>query len=269
MDFSQFGEIGPFVGLALNVAYGLMIFAVAMFASGLVARRIRQFGDKRTKLDPTLTRFLASFVRYAILVFAGMAVLSRLGIQTTSLAALIGAAGLAIGLALQGTLSHLASGVMLIFFRPFKVGDFVRIAGEAGTVDEISLISTRLITTDNMVVIVPNGDVYSGVITNLSTMPTRRCDIVFPVSYSTDLKHAEEVIWKVVGSDERVLKDPEPFVRVTNLGDYSVDFTVRLWCATADLWNLRFATIRAVKEAFDAEGVAIPFPTAIRIEKGS
>lgn len=267
MDMTQYAEVGPLVRLALNAAYGLIIFAVAFVVSGFVAQRIRRISDKRSKVDPTLTRFLASFVRYAILAFAGIAVLSRLGIQTTSLAALIGAAGLAIGLALQGTLSHLASGVMLVLFRPFKVGDFVRIAGEAGTVDEISLISTRLITTDNMVVIVPNGDVYSGVITNLSTLPTRRCDIVFPVSYSTDLKRAEAVIWSVVNADERVLTEPAPFVKVTNLGEYSVDFTVRLWCNTSELWNLRFATIRAIKEAFDANDVTIPFPTAIEIQK--
>jgi small conductance mechanosensitive channel len=156
---------------------------------------------------------------------------------------------------------------MLVLFRPFKVGDFVRIAGEAGTVDEISLISTRIITTDNIVIIVPNGDVYSGVITNFSTLPTRRCDIVFQVSYTTDLKQAEEAIWSVVNSDDRVMSEPEPFVKVTNLGEYSVDFTVRLWCNTSDLSNLRFATIRAVKEAFDSNGVIIPFPTAIEIQK--
>ena len=118
-----------------------------------------------------------------------------------------------------------------------------------------------------MVVIVPNGDVYSGVITNLSTLPTRRCDIVFPVSYSTDLKKAEDVIWSIIHADDRVLSEPEPFVKVTNLGEYSVDFTVRLWCDTTELWNLRFAMIRAVKEAFDANDVVIPFPTAIEIQK--
>ncbi|NRA98983.1 MAG: mechanosensitive ion channel [Rhodobacteraceae bacterium] len=267
MEFEEMTDPGVWVDLAINVGTALAIIILALWISGWVANRIRKIPEKQEEFDPTLARFFASIVRYAILAFAGIAVLSQFGIQTTSLAALVGAAGLAVGLALQGTLSHLASGVMLVMFRPFKVGDFVVVGGQMGTVDEIALFTTKLTTVDNVAIIVPNGDVFSGVITNYSANDTRRCDMVFGVSYDADLKKAEEVIWKIVNADERVMKDPEPFVKVTNLGDFSVDFTLRLWCNAADYWDLKFNTTRAIKDEFDAAGIDIPFPTSIEIQK--
>lgn len=267
MDLENVTDLSLWVDLAVNVGTALAIIVVALWISGWVAGRIRNLPKRHEEFDPTLARFFASIARYAILAFAGIAVLSQFGIQTTSLAALVGAAGLAIGLALQGTLSHLASGVMLVLFRPIKVGDFVVVGGEMGTVEEISLFNTQLTTVDNVLIIVPNGNVFAGVITNYSAYDTRRCDMVFGVSYDTDLKKAEEVIWKIVNADERVLKDPEPFVKVTNLGDFSVDFTLRLWCASADYWNLKFETTRLIKDEFDAAGIDIPFPTSIEIQK--
>jgi len=194
-------------------------------------------------------------------------VLGRFGIQTTSLAALIGAAGLAVGLALQGTLSNVAAGVMLVAFRPFKVGDFIEAAGTSGTVRAVTLFTTELTSADNVLIIVPNGDIWSSAITNYSYFETRRCDLVFGVSYDTDLRKAEQAILKCIRADDRAHPAPEPFVKVSNLGDSSVDFTVRVWCDAADYWGLKFDLTRAVKEAFDKAGIEIPFPTRIEIAR--
>ena len=249
------------IGAGLNLVYAFVIVILALWLSGTAKRRITELPQRNPRFDPTLMSFLGSLARYAIIVFAIVFILGRFGIQTTSLVALIGAAGLAIGLALQGTLSNLAAGVMLIGFRPFKVGDYIEAAGESGTVSAVSLFFTELTTPDNVQIIVPNGDVWSSSITNYSFHAQRRCDLVFGVSYGSDLKQAEQVIRQCIASDIRAKTDPEPFVKVSNLGDSSVDFTVRVWCDMADYWNLKFDLTRAVKESFDAAGVEIPFPT--------
>ena len=205
--------------------------------------------------------FLANITRYVILGFTFLIVLNTFGIQTTSIVAVIGAAGLAIGLALQGTLSNVAAGVMIILFRPFKIGDFVEVAGISGTVKDISLNFTELANVSNIQVIVPNSQVWGNIITNYSTNQTRRAEWVFGVSYGADLKAAEEAIRTTIMADPRSLTDPAPFIQVNNLGDFSVDFLVRVWVPSSEYFAYQADMKRAVKEALDAAGVDIPFPT--------
>jgi small conductance mechanosensitive channel len=189
------------------------------------------------------------------------------GIQATSLVAVLGAASLAIGLALQGTLSNLAAGFMLILFRPFKVGQYIDAGGTAGTVKEINLFVTELATPDNVQIIVPNAKIWGSIITNYSFHPTRRVDLTFGIDYGDDADKAMEVIRTVATADERVHAEPGPWMRVTNLGDSSVDIGVRLWCNASDYWELKFAMTRAVKEAFDKAGISIPYPHSVEIQK--
>lgn len=251
---------------ALNVVYAALILIAALWLSGFVRERVDRLSGRHPKIDPTLFGFLASLARYGVLAVAVIFVLGRFGIETTSLVALLGVAGLAVGLALQGTLANFAAGVMLILFRPIKRGDFVEIGGRMGTVREIALFFTELTTTDNVQVILPNGDVWSRPIVNYSAHDTRRCDLTFGVSYSSDLKRAETAIREVIEADPRVLPDPEPAVRVAALSDSSVDFSVRVWCDSGDWWPLKCDLTRAVKEAFDSAGIEIPFPSRTIIQ---
>jgi len=250
-----------FLQLVVNVVSAGIIVVLAFWASGLVRDWVDGLSKKHERVDPTLFGFLASLARYAILVFAAIFILGRFGIQTTSLVALIGAAGLAVGLALQGTLQNLAAGVMLILFRPFRRGDFVDVAGQMGTVRQISLFFTELSRADNVQVILPNGDIWARPITNFSANDTRRCDLTIGVGYSADLKRAEAAIRKAIAADDRILDDPEPFVKVAELNASSVDFAVRVWCASGDWWALTCDLICAIKEALDKAGVEIPFQT--------
>ncbi len=255
------------LNLLLDAVAALAVIILALMVSGWAKRAINRMPDRIENFDPTLATFFGNIAKYLILTIAAIAVLGMFGVQTTSLAALLGAAGLAVGLALQGTLSHLAAGVLLVLFRPFKVGDFVEAGGESGTVKEISLFNTELATVDNVQIIVPNGDVFSGTIKNYSTHKERRVDMVFGVSYDTDLKAAEAILKDIISSDSRILADPEPFVKITNLGDFSVDFTVRIWCKAADFWDLKFDFTRLVKEKFDEGGIDIPFPTTLELTR--
>lgn len=252
--------------LFINALYALAIAAGAFWLSGEAKARIANLPKLNKDVDPTLATFGGSIIRYLILVLAVIFILGRFGIETTSLAALIGAAGLAVGLALQGTLANFAAGVMLIVFRPVKIGDFVTIGGESGTVRQITIYFTELATVDNVQIIIPNSNVWSNTITNYSAHGTRRLDLTFGVSYDSDLKLVEETLLKIIKADARFHVDPAPFVKVTNLGDFSVDFTIRVWCSAADYWDLRFYMLRAVKDTFDAKGIDIPFPTQTQIE---
>lgn len=237
------------------------ILVAAVWLSGWVKNQIVAYAREYEEIDETLFTFVGAIARYTIIVLAAVFVLAQFGVQTTSLVALIGAAGLAIGLALQGTLSNIAAGVMLIIFRPFKVGDFVEVAGGMGTVKQITLFTTQLATVDNLQLIVPNSQVFSSAITNYSFYDRRRVDMVFGVGYGADLKAAEETILKVIGVDDRVLDDPQPFVKVSNLGDSSVDFTVRVWVERSDYFDVKCDIQQEVKQAFDKAGIDIPFPT--------
>lgn len=248
-------------GIAGSIVGALVLLLIGMMISGWVGRRIRAIGLRYESLDDTLFNFLANIARYAVLAFTLLIVLNTFGIQTTSIVAVIGAAGLAIGLALQGTLSNIAAGVMIILFRPFKIGDFVEVSGKMGTVKDISLNYTELADLSNVQVIVPNSQVWGNIITNYSTNDTRRAEWTFGVSYGANLKIAEDVIRKTILSDPRALTDPEPFIQVNNLGDFSVDFLVRVWVKSSDFFAFSTDMKRAVKEALDEAGVEIPFPT--------
>ena len=249
-------------GIAGNVASAVAILVLGYMIAGWVRRKIIRLGFAYKELDNTLFSFLGNILRYAILAFAVVFVLNTFGIQTTSIVAIMGAASLAIGLALQGTLSNVAAGVMIIVFRPIKLGQYVIVNGQGGTVKDISLNYTELATIDNLQVIVPNAQVWGNTITNYSVYDTRRAEWVFGVSYGTDLKKAEDIIRETITADPRALADPAPFLQVNALGDFSVDFLCRVWCNSGDYFTFQADMKRAVKEAFDAAGIDIPFPTS-------
>ncbi len=249
------------VNWGLTALGALVVLILGLFVAGRLKKVTINAVNRAPNLDETLARFFGSIVYYLVVAFVVIAVLSMFGIQTTGLAALIGAAGLAVGLALQGTLGHVASGVMLLAFRPFRIGDYVEVAGHAGTVKEIGLFTTELATPDNVKIIVPNGDVYGGAIMNYSAHDTRRVDFVMGISYEDDINKAMASLNAVIDADARALAEPARQVVVGNLGDSSVDIIVRVWCASADYWGLKFDLTKAFKERFDAEGVSIPYPT--------
>ncbi len=244
-----------------SVLAALFILFVGFLLGGWVRKRLVRLGEKYSHLDITLFNFLGNVARYIVIGFAFLFVLNTFGVQTTSVVAVIGAAGLAIGLALQGTLSNVAAGVMIVFFRPFKLGDFVEVNGEMGTVKDITLNFIELASISNVQIIVPNGEVWGNTITNYSSYPTRRAEWVFGVGYGANLKAAEETIRDAILMDPRSKTDPEPFIQVNNLGDSSVDFLVRVWCDSADYFQYQADMKRKVKEALDQAGVPIPFPT--------
>jgi small conductance mechanosensitive channel len=243
----------------INIVMAIAIFLVGKFVVGVLVRITKKIMAKGG-VDNILINFVASIISTILLLFVVIAALDQLGVETTSLIALIGAAGLAIGLALQGTLQNLASGVMLIIFRPFNDGDFVEAAGVSGVVETIGIFTTTMRSGDNREIIIPNGEIFGGTITNYSKRSTRRVDMVFGIGYDDDLKKAKEIISRILAEDERILKNPEPLVAVAELADSSVNFNVRPWCATAEYWNVYFDTHEKVKLTFDAEGISIPYP---------
>jgi small conductance mechanosensitive channel len=244
-----------------SVLGAITIILLGWVISKWLQNRVADLGRRNKHLDEMLFDFLASIVRYVVLGFTLLFVLNTFGIQTTSIVAVIGAAGLAIGLALQGTLSNVAAGVMLILFRPVKIGDFVEVAGQMGTVKQINLNFTELADVSNVQVIVPNSKVWGNVITNYSVNDRRRAEWTFGVGYGANLKTAETIIRDTIMADARAQSEPEPFIQVTNLGDSSVDFLVRVWCKSGDYFAFKADMTRQVKEALDAGGVDIPFPT--------
>ncbi len=248
---------GPFILYAL--AYALLIIIVGKFITGIITGFVRKM-MVRTKIDETLTRFVCSLVRIILLTFVYIAAINQLGINTTSLIVILSAAGLAVGLALQGSLANFSSGVMLILFRPFKTGDFVEASGISGTVEEISIFSTLFKTGDNKAVIVPNSNITGGNIVNYSAKNTRRIDMVFGIGYGDDLKQAKELLMKIVTADERVLKDPEPVVALSELADSSVNFVVRPWVNASDYWGVKCDVTEKVNLTFDERGISIPYP---------
>ena len=254
------------IGLGMNVVYACLILIVAYWVAGRVKSFLSKVGDNNADIDDTLFTFLGSVAQYLILALAVIFVLNRFGIQTTSLVALLGAAGLAIGLALQGTLSNIAAGVMLVAFRPFKLGQFVELAGYSGTVKQITLFTTEISTLDNVQITIPNGQVWDSAIKNYSAYDTRMVDLTIGVGYSADLKLAEKVMTEIVAADPRGHASPEPFIKVTALGESSVDFKVRVWCAASDYWGLKCDITRQIKDRFDEEGIDIPFPTRTIIQ---
>lgn len=254
-------RVAVIVAMAMNVIYAMLILVVALMLANWAKARIEGFARRHPKVDATLFGFLGNIAKWAVLVIALIFVLNRFGIQTTSLVAVIGAAGLAIGLALQGTLSNLAAGIMMVVFRPFRVGHYIEAGGQAGSVMEISLFYTELKTYDGLQVIVPNSDIWSSAIKNYSVNPTRMMDLTVGVSYGSDLQKAQEILERLATSDPRALADPAPFVKVKELGASSVDFVFRVWANSSDWWVLKCDLTRRIKEEFDANGIEIPFPT--------
>jgi len=260
-------EVNTYVEMAkgLAAAYGLkviaavVIFIVGKWLSGVLSRALGK-AMLRAKTDEILVKFVRNIVYTALLAFVVLAALAQLGIQTTSFIAVIGAAGLAIGLALQGSLANFAAGVMLIIFRPFKVGDFIEAGGTSGVVEEIMIFSTKMKSPDNKQLYVPNGGIISGTIVNYSAKDQRRVDLVFGCGYGDDIKQAKALLEEIVTGNPLVLDDPAPTIGVLELGDNSVNFAVRPWVNSADYWDAYFQITEAVKERFDAAGLSIPFP---------
>lgn len=243
----------------LNIGYVILIAVIAIWASSAVKALVVRLGKSNTHLDETLFHFLGSIARYAVLTFAVLIILDRFGVQTASLVAILGAAGLAVGLALQGTLSSLAAGVMLILFRPFKVGDFVDAAGAFGKVDAITLFTTDMVTFDNQHIIIPNSEIWGQKIVNHSHHEVRGMDMIVSVAYGTDIAKARASIAKVLEANEHVLQDQPAFVEVATLAASSVDFIVRPFVKGENYFDVKFALPQAIYEQFNTDGIEIPF----------
>lgn len=243
----------------IKITLALMIFIIGRMVVGIVVGVVKKLLAARG-MDEILVSFLSSIIRWVLLLFVIIAALSQLGIDTTSLIALLGAAGLAIGLSLQSSLSNFASGVMLIIFRPFTKGDFVEAGGATGVIDNISIFTTTMTTPDNKEVIVPNGAILGNNITNFSARPTRRVDMVFGISYDDDIRKAKQLLEEIIAADDRVLAEPKPVIALGELADSSVNFLVRPWAKSEDYWGLLWDTTETVKLKFDEAGLSIPYP---------
>jgi small conductance mechanosensitive channel len=247
------------VTLGKNIVIALLIFYVGRIAISLIVRGLRKLMQKQ-EVDKTLETFVCNLVRVVLLVVVIIAAISALGIETTSFIAIFGAAGLAVGLALQGSLSNFAAGVLIVLFRPYRVGDFVEAAGISGTVEQVQILTTVLTTPDNKQIIVPNSQIMNSIITNYSAKETRRVDMVVGVSYSDDLDRVRKMLEELVAADERILADPACKIAVSELADSSVNFILRPWVNAADYWGVKFELTEAIKKRFDQEGISIPFP---------
>jgi small conductance mechanosensitive channel len=258
---------GVLATYGINVVGAFLIIIVGFMVAGWARRTLERTLERTLscsgKMDATLVRFFGSLIRYAIMGFVIIAALQRFGVEATSLVAVFGAAGLAIGLALQGTLSNVAAGVMLLMFRPFKIGDFVDIGGQAGTVKEVGLFTTELATGDNVKIIMPNGQIWGSAIKNFSANPTRRVDLVMSIDYSDNIDTAMATLNRVIGEESRALTDPESTVAVAELGASSVDILVRVWVNAADYWGVRWDLTKKMKEQLEADGISIPFPQQV------
>jgi small conductance mechanosensitive channel len=243
----------------LKVIAAIAIFIIGRWIAMLVRRIVRRVME-RAKVESIITGFVSSIAYIALLAFVVIAALGTLGIQTTSFIAILGAAGLAIGLALQGSLANFAAGFLMIIFRPFKVGNFIEGAGVAGIVEEIQIFTTTLKTPDNKIIIVPNAKLAGDNIINYSTMETRRVDMTVGVAYDADLSHVKKVLNEIISQDERILAEPASQVVVTELADSSVNFVVRVWTKSADYWAVKCDMTETIKNRFDEEGIGIPFP---------
>jgi small conductance mechanosensitive channel len=243
----------------IDALMALAIFVVGRWVAFQVASLLQK-GLTAREMDSALVHFVRSLVYWALLAFVLIAALGQLGIQTASFVAIIGAAGLAIGLALQGSLSNFASGVLLLVFKPFKSGDFVEVANTAGSIEKIQIFTTELVTPDNKQIIIPNSAITSGTITNYSAKDTRRVDLTIGISYDDDIDKARELIFDEIAKDDRIMKDPEPVVLVMTLADSSVNFAVRSWAATSDYWPVYTSLTESIKKRFDKDGISIPYP---------
>lgn len=244
----------------LSLIGAILILVVGWMFANWAAVKVRKRAAAAERFDDTLVPIFGQTVRVLILVVTVLAVLGQFGVQTASLVAILGAAGLAVGLALQGTLGNIAAGIMLLILRPFRVGDVVDVGGTMGVVDEIGLFTTEMHTFDNIGIVMPNSRVWGTQIMNYSRYDTRRVDMEFGIGYGDDMEKAMRLISEALEEDDRVLDDPAPLIAVSNLGESSVDIRVRPWTRTSDVWPLRYHLTKRIKEKFDANGITIPFP---------
>ena len=263
-DFINNFDINEYLPIAIswatNILLAILILFVGFWLAGKAYKAVFSIGKKYERLDDTLFRFFGSIARYVIIAFVLIAVLNRFGVQTASVVALIGAAGLAVGLALQGAMSNLAAGVMLLIFRPYKVDEFIEAAGQFGKVTEVDLFTTILQTFDNQKIIIPNSEIWGQQITNHSFHPVRGVDMTFGVAYNADIDEARKVIEGVLAAHPKVLKDPAPFVEVSTLNNSSVDFAIRPFCNGEDYFAIKYSVPEQIKKALDAANIEIPFP---------
>ncbi len=249
-------EIGP------NLIKAALIFFVGMYVVRFINRIVKRFFDRKD-YDETLETFLASFINISLKGVLFVLVITQLGVQSSSLVAVVGAAGLAVGLALQGSLSNFAGGVLILVFKPFKVGDYIEAQGVSGTVKEITIFTTKINTFGNQSAIIPNGDLSNHTIVNYNAEDLRRDKIEVGIGYSSNIKKAKEILLELCEKDERILNDPEPVVFVANLGDSSVDLSLRFWAKNEDFWGAHFDMLENLKGRFDEEGIEIPFPQRV------
>ena len=261
MDMNQILErVWALVTLyGLKVVAAIVILIIGRWIAKGISRLIRRMMEK-SQMDTTIRHFTVNMAYIALMAFVVLAALSQLGIQTTSFIAVLGAAGLAVGLALQGSLSNFAAGFLMIIFRPIRVGDYIEGAGVAGTVEEIGIFTTTLATPDNKTVIIPNAGLTGGNIVNWTVKGTRRVDLIIGIGYDDDIDKARQLMMDVMAQDERILKNPAPQIGLIELGDSSVNFVVRPWVKASDYWGVHMETTEKIKKAFDANGINIPYP---------
>ena len=255
-----------FVDYAPKILTALAILFVGLFVINLLVKMSKKIMIKGN-VDVTLQKFLGDLLSWILKALLIITVISKLGVPTTSFVAIIGAAGLAVGLALQGSLANFAGGVLIMIFKPFKIGDLVEAQGEIGVVKEIEIFTTKLIGLSNKEIIIPNASLSNGNIVNYTTQGTRRVDLVIGVSYDADIKQTKDVLMSVLTSNSKVLSDPAPTVTVTELADSSVNFAVRPWCKTEHYWDVYFESMENIKEALDKAGIEIPYPHQVNIKK--
>jgi len=260
VDMTMIQELMPQIQTyGMRILIALVIFIVGRWIARLITNMTKRAMAK-AGVEQTLMTFLGNLIYYVLLVAVIIATINQVGIQTTSLLAVLGAAGLAIGLALQGSLSNFAAGVMIVGFRPYKVGDFIEAGGVTGVVEQVQIFTTIMRTGDNKKIIVPNSQVMAGEITNYSANPTRRVDLVAGCGYDDDLDQVRKVLEDIIAGDDRILDDPAPTIAVSELGDSCVNFVVRPWVNSGDYWGVYFDVTEQIKKRFDAAGISIPFP---------
>ena len=255
------------IAAGTNLVLAALILIFGFIIAGMIKSGVRKAAERSPRFDATLAGFFSSIAYYAVIAIVIIAVLSKFGVETTSMVAALGDITLAVGFALQGTLSNIAAGVMIIAFRPYAIGEWVEVAGVSGTIKDVNLFTTVLATGDNKKVIVPNGQAWGGIITNYSANPTRRVDFTFSIDYGDDIEKAMNVIKATLSADARVHADPEIFTAVVAHGESSVDIAARVWVNTGDYWGVHFDAMKNVKEAFDKNGISIPYPHRVNIAK--
>ncbi len=261
-QFAEYSDtlVPMVVDHGISVIGAILILIAGYIVANWAAKKVSKKTGESKSVDDTLVPILAQTTKIFIIIVTILAVLGQFGVETTSIVAVLGASALAVGLALQGTLSNIAAGVMLLMLRPFKVGDAVSVGGTMGVVDAINLFTTELHTFDNIGVSMPNSKVWGAEIQNLNRFDTRRVDMEFGIGYGDDMDKAMKIIKDILDEDERILKEPEPLIAISNLGDSSVDIRVRPWTERSNVWPLRYDITKKVKERFDANGISIPFP---------